>query len=108
MCYAFYKNVIVVFAEIYFILFNGFSGQIYFSDWFTNFYNTFWSSWPMIINFTLDRDVDRELSIKYPILYKAGHANSYMNQKIFFQWILFAIFHGAVIFWIPMLVNKLY
>jgi magnesium-transporting ATPase (P-type) len=106
MCYAFYKNVIVVFAEIYFILFNGFSGQIYFSDWFTNFYNTFWSSWPMIINFTLDRDVERDISIKYPILYKAGHANKYMNSKIFFGWILYAIFQGAVIFWIPMLVHK--
>jgi phospholipid-transporting ATPase len=104
-CYAFYKNVIVVFTEIYFIIFNGFSGQIYFSDWFTNFYNTFWSSWPMVINFTLDRDVEREISLKYPSLYKAGHCNKYMNPKIFWTWTAFAMFHGAILFWIPMLNN---
>jgi hypothetical protein len=59
----------------------------------------------MIINFTLDRDVERDISIKYPNLYKAGHVNRYLNPKVFLTWILFAAFHGAVIFWVPMLVN---
>jgi phospholipid-transporting ATPase len=104
-CYAFYKNIIVIFTEIYFIIFNGFSGQIYFSDWFTNFYNTFWSSWPMIINYCMDRDIHRNLVMKYPFIYKAGPKSKYMNKKIFLTWILYAILHGAIIFWVPMLVN---
>lgn len=106
-CYAFYKNIIVVFTEIYFILFNGFSGQIFFSDWFTNFYNTFWSSWPCLINFALDRDLDRDIAIKYPFLYTAGHSGRFMNKKIFWTWIAFALFHGAILFWIPVLVYEL-
>jgi phospholipid-transporting ATPase len=105
-CYAFYKNIIVVFTEIYFIIFNGFSGQIFFSDWFTNFYNTFWSSWPMIINYSMDRDIDRNLTLKYPFIYKAGPKSYYMNKKIFWGWILCAMFHGAIIFWIPMIVRE--
>jgi phospholipid-transporting ATPase len=105
LCYAFYKNIIVVFSEIYFVFFNGFSGQIFFSDWFTNFYNTFWSSWPMIINYILDRDVERKVSLKHPILYKAGLVDQYLNMKVFWTWVAFAFFHGVIIFWIPMLVN---
>ena len=103
-CYAFYKNIIVVFTEIYFIIFNGYSGQIYFSDWFTNFYNTFWSSWPMLINFSQDKDLNRDIIFKYPKLYTDGHKNTYMNNKIFWTWILFAMIHGFIIFWVPMVV----
>jgi phospholipid-transporting ATPase len=107
-CYAFYKNIIVVFTEIYFILFNGFSGQIFFSDWFTNLYNTFWSSWPMIINYSQDMDIDRSIIFSYPKLYTAGHKNSYMNKGVFWSWIVFAMFHGFVIFWIPIIVFLFY
>ncbi len=104
-CYAFYKNIIVVFSEIYFIALNGFSGQIFFSDWFTNFYNLLWSSWPLMINYAQDRDLDRDVAIKYPVLYTAGHRNYYMNKKTFWSWIFFALYHGAMIFWVPMLVS---
>lgn len=104
-CYAFYKNIILVFTEIYFIIFNGFSGQIFFSDWLTNFYNIFWSSWPMVINYSMDKDIDRNLTLKYPFIYKAGPKSEYMNKKIFWSWIICAMLHGAVIFWIPMIVS---
>ena len=33
ICYYFYKNIVLVFTEIYFSLENGFSGQIFFADW---------------------------------------------------------------------------
>lgn len=96
-----------MFTEVYFIGFNGFSGQIYFSDWFTNLYNTFWSSWPMLINFTLDKDVDRKTALNYPVLYHGAYSNAYLNLKVFWKWISLAIFHGAIIFWVPVLVKFL-
>ena len=95
-----------MFTEIYFIFFNGFSGQIFFPDWFTNLYNTFWSCWPVVINFSQDRDVTKELSLKYPVLYKAGHNNSYFNMKVFWTSIANAVIHGMFLFWLPMLVNN--
>ena len=32
ICYYFYKNIILVFTELYFVFFNGFSGQVFFPD----------------------------------------------------------------------------
>ena len=45
----------VVFTEIYFAFFNGFSGQIYFPDWLPMLYNSLWTSWPCLFTFALDR-----------------------------------------------------
>jgi ATPase, P-type (transporting), HAD superfamily, subfamily IC len=53
--YYFYKNVIVVFTEIYFAFYNGFSGQIYFAEWLPMLYNSLWTSWPCMSNYLLDR-----------------------------------------------------
>ena len=45
ICYYFYKNIILVFTEIYFALFNGFSGQVFFLDWLPMLYNALFTSW---------------------------------------------------------------
>lgn len=58
ICYYFYKNVILVFCELYFAFFNGYSGQIYFADWLPMLYNVFWTSWPCIFTFVFERDVN--------------------------------------------------
>lgn len=55
ICYYFYKNVILVFCELYFAFFNGYSGQIYFADWLPMLYNVFWTSWPCIFTFVFER-----------------------------------------------------
>jgi P-type E1-E2 ATPase len=66
VCYYFYKNVLLVFCELYFAFYNGFSGQIYFADWLPMLYNAFWTSWPCIFTFVFERDVDSEYSLNYP------------------------------------------
>ena len=53
--YYFYKNVIVVFTEVYFAFFNGFSGQIFFADWLPMLYNTLWTTWPPLFSFALEK-----------------------------------------------------
>ncbi len=55
ICYYFYKNVLLVFCELYFAFFNGFSGQIFFVDWLPMLYNVFWTSWPCIFAFVFER-----------------------------------------------------
>jgi len=101
ICYYFYKNVVVVLTEIYFAFFNGYSGQIYFPDWLPMLYNAFWTSWPCLFSFALDRDVNKEYSYKYPKLYKAGAAGYYFNLWTFWSWIGSAAWHGIICFWIP-------
>jgi magnesium-transporting ATPase (P-type) len=98
ICYYFYKNIVLVFTEIYFAFYNGFSGQIFFPDLLPLCYNAFWTSWPCIFAYSIERDVDDILSLKYPILYKAGQDKFYFTMKKFWIWILFAVVHGAIVF----------
>ena len=98
ICYYFYKNIVVVFTEIYFAIFNGFSGQTYFCDILPLCYNAIWTSWPCIFSFSFERDVDAETSILCHKLYQIGQINYYFNLKVFWAWIISAISHGIMIF----------
>jgi phospholipid-transporting ATPase len=101
ICYYFYKNIAVVFAELWFALFNGFSGQIYFADWLPQLYNSFWTSWPCMFTFVFEQDLDAAVSLQYPVVYAAGQRNLYFNYRRFWLWILLGAYHGALCFWIP-------
>lgn len=54
ICYYFYKNVILVFTELYFAFVNGFSGQIFFLDWLSTLYNAFFTSWQCLFSYLLE------------------------------------------------------
>jgi len=113
ICYYFYKNIILVFTEIYFVFLSGYSGQIFFPDILSNLYNSLWTSWPCIFAFSIDKDVFEDTREKYnfrndsnnligkhfeifPHFYKAGHNNYHFNLRIFWRWIFFAVIHGGI------------
>lgn len=97
--YYFYKNMVVVFTELYFAIYSGFSGQLYFPDLLPLCYNAFWTSWPCVFAYSIERDVDDETSLKFPILYQAGQQKFYFSLKKFWIWIMFAVIHGVMIFY---------
>lgn len=103
--YYFYKNVAIVFTEIYFAFFNGFSGQIFFLDWLPMLYNALWTSWPCMFTYALEKDVSKDISLKFPKLYKAGQLGYFFNLRIFWKWLAFAAWHGNVCFWVPVFVK---
>lgn len=98
ICYYFYKNIVLVFTEIYFAFFNGYSGQIFFADWLPMLYNALWTSWNCLFAYVLEQDVNDEYIYKYPTLYKAGQKGVYFSFGIFWRWIIFSIWHGLVTF----------
>ena len=100
ICYYFYKNVALVFTELWFALYNGYSGQIFFLDWLPLLYNSFWTSWPCLIAYALEQDVDKNKSLEFPELYKIGQKGGYFTLAKFWKWICFAIWHGTICFWI--------
>lgn len=99
ICYYFYKNVVLVFTELHFAYFNGFSGQIYFADWLPTLYNVLFTSWPCLFAFMFERDLDDANALQNPILYRAGQLKKYFNFKVFWKWIILSIFHGAGTFY---------
>lgn len=99
ICYYFYKNVVLVFTELHFAYWNGFSGQIYFVDWLPTLYNAFFTSWLCLFALMFERDVDEARSARHPILYQAGQQKLYFNFKVFWKWIGLSIIHGAGCFY---------
>lgn len=102
ICYYFYKNIAVVFTELWFAFFNGFSGQIFFLDLLPMLYNSLWTSWPCMFTFTLEQDCTDKESLAFPILYAAGQRQVYFGYRQFWKWVVLSIVHGAVCFWVPM------
>jgi phospholipid-transporting ATPase len=113
ICYYFYKNIILVFAEVYFVFFSGYSGQLFFPDTLDVFYNALWTSWPCIFAFSVEKDIIQDspsqISIRtnknnllgkhfeiIPLFYQAGQKGIYFNLKLFWRWLLFAIIHGGI------------
>jgi len=101
VCYYFYKNITVVFTELWFAIFNGFSSQIYFVDWLPQLYNSFWTSWPCMFTFVYERDLSAQQSLAHPVSYGAGPRGLYFSFTRFWVWILFALYHGNLCFWVP-------
>lgn len=96
ICFYFYKNILLVFTEIYFAYFNGFSGQIFFADWLPMMYNFMWSSLTCLFAYSYEREVTEQWVDKYPKLYGAGQKRKYFSYAIFWKWVVLAWFHGLV------------
>lgn len=99
ICYYFYKNVVLVFTELHFAYYNGFSGQIFFVDWLPTLYNAFFTSWLCLFALMFEHDVDDVRSPHHPVLYQAGQQRQYFGFAIFWKWIGLSIFHGALCFY---------
>ena len=101
VCYYFYKNIVLALSEIYFALFNGFSGQVFFLDWLPMLYNSVFTSYACVFTLAFEQDGNVENSYKYPVLYGAGQKNKYFNLWVFWKWIILAMWHGVISFWGP-------
>lgn len=83
--YFFYKNLVLTAPHIFYSFMNGFSGQTIFDDYYINFYNLFYTSWPLVIKACFEQDVNYQLDgqdirMLYPKLYYLG------SQKIIYNW----------------------
>jgi magnesium-transporting ATPase (P-type) len=68
----FYKNIVLVFTEIPFEFFSGYSGQLFFLDWLPTLYNAVFTSWQVLFAFMYERDINEEYTFKFPLVYKIG------------------------------------
>ena len=59
------------------------------------------------VSFFYLQDVGHETSLKFPTLYMAGQKKLYFNFKVFWMWMAYALWHGWVIYFFPMLVSPL-
>ena len=99
--YYFYKNIILVVTELIFAFYNGYSGQIFFPDWYGTMFNAIFTSWPCIFVFAYEKELSTKICQKFPVVYMAGPKNYHFNLKSFWGYIIFALIHSILCFVIP-------
>jgi phospholipid-translocating P-type ATPase (flippase) len=101
ICYYFYKNIILVVTEFFLAFYSGYSGQIYFADYLGTMYNAFFTSWPCLFTFSLEKEHNLSICQRFPVLYRVGQKNQLFNLKVFWANIAYAFFHSICAFYLP-------
>ena len=66
-------------------------------------YNAIFTSWPCLLAFNFEQDVNPHYAYKYPVIYKAGQEGKYFNFGIFWKQIILAAWHGVATYHVTML-----
>lgn len=98
----FYKNVALYLTQFWYSIFNGFSGQTLYESWTMSCFNVFFTILPPMAIGIFDQFASARLLDKYPQLYMLGQKNEFFNQKRFWGWIMNAVYHSALLFFLGM------
>jgi magnesium-transporting ATPase (P-type) len=113
--YTFYKNVLYVITQYYFGFVSAFSGQPLYEPIIYQFYNITMTSLPImyyaLFDFEYEKDYQPTLSVaqrkppteylmRNPYLYRIGMESSLYGTKEFILWLLYAMFHALVIYYV--------
>mmetsp|Transcript_1132 Transcript_1132/g.2588 ORF Transcript_1132/g.2588 Transcript_1132/m.2588 type:complete len:1106 (+) Transcript_1132:95-3412(+) len=101
LCYYLYKNVALAAADIVWACQNSFSGRIAFPEYLSMAYNVLFTSWHIIFVLGFDEDVPDSVANRSPQLYLVGPRRALFNRYVFTEWMLYALWHGAVSWIVP-------
>ncbi|MBW0469719.1 hypothetical protein O181_009434 [Austropuccinia psidii MF-1] len=102
--YSFYKNITLYLIGFYFSFVNAFSGQVLFESWTLTFYNVLFTVMPPFVLGVFDQFVSARMLDRYPELYTLGQRNIFFTRRIFWEWVMTAVFHSGLIFAITTIV----
>ncbi|BFZ14729.1 hypothetical protein BsWGS_17768 [Bradybaena similaris] len=97
--YSFYKNICLYVIQFWFQLWNGYSGQIIYERWTLGLYNVIFTAAPPLAMGLFDRYCSAETMMKNPVLYKDSQTGRLFSFRVFWFWIMNAVFHSVVLFW---------
>lgn len=82
ICYMFYKNIGMSLTMFWFNFFCAFSGEKMYTEGAIQFFNLFYTSIPILLYATYDKDVAPEDAVGFPQLYRAGIRNEFFNVSV--------------------------
>ena len=100
--YSFYKNITLYIIELWFAIYNYWSGQVIYERWTIGMYNILFTSLPPIALGLIDRTCTAETREKFPSLYQASQNSELFNIREFWKWIGISIYHSVLLFWLPL------
>ncbi|VVC44111.1 Hypothetical protein CINCED_3A002426 [Cinara cedri] len=102
--YSFYKNICLYIIELWFAIYSGWSGQIIFERWTIGLYNVLFTAAPPLVMGIFDIVCTANTRLKFPQLY--SQTLHTFNVQIFWIWVVNALLHSFLLFWICMLAMK--
>ena len=69
---------------------------------FLGMYNLLFTGAPPIVIGLFDRSCNAKTRMDNPSLYLSSQKSEQFNNKIFWRWILLAVFHSAILYFLPM------
>jgi magnesium-transporting ATPase (P-type) len=96
--YFFYKGFSISWVQVWLSLFTAGSDQEMFDGILLNSFNLFWTSLPILVLATFDRDLDVDECLKYPEVYK--DRESFTTAR-FWSWAGMGVIHSVFIFFLP-------
>ncbi|XP_043668540.1 probable phospholipid-transporting ATPase IA isoform X2 [Vespula pensylvanica] len=105
--YSFYKNICLYVIELWFAIYSGWSGQILFERWSIGLYNVVFTAAPPLAMGLFDKVCSAETHLAHPGLYATKNTGeSSFNIKVFWVWIINALIHSSLLYWLPLMVLK--
>jgi phospholipid-transporting ATPase len=101
--YSFYKNITLYLIELWFAIFNGWSGQILFDRWAITCYNVLFTFWPPIVIGWFERPCEPDKLLHKPGLYRNTQLSTKFNGLVFWKMFLNSIFHSFLLFFLTFL-----
>lgn len=109
--YFYYKNMVSALPQFLFCLYNAWSGQTIFDDFYITFYNLAFTALPVIVRAILDQDIyykkyknivykNNELRNNYHHLYYVGQQNQIFDKKIISLWIIKGVMTAVIVFYL--------
>jgi phospholipid-transporting ATPase len=95
---SFYKNMIIVYCQLMFTCFNGFTGATLFDSWITSMYNTIFTILPPLISGIFEKDLPEKVLLENPELYMETKNDALFNLRTLLYWFATGLFHSAIIF----------
>eukprot|EP00026_Physarum_polycephalum_P000972 Phypoly_transcript_00973.p1 GENE.Phypoly_transcript_00973~~Phypoly_transcript_00973.p1 ORF type:complete len:1149 (+),score=209.12 Phypoly_transcript_00973:246-3692(+) len=97
--YSFYKNIALYIVQFWFTIHNAWSGQTFFERTTLTAYNIAWTLLPVVAVGVFDKDVNDRLLLEHPQLYQTGIRRYYYNYRVFWGWVVNALYHSFICYW---------
>eukprot|EP00928_Gymnodinium_smaydae_P023876 TRINITY_DN19528_c0_g3_i1.p1 TRINITY_DN19528_c0_g3~~TRINITY_DN19528_c0_g3_i1.p1 ORF type:complete len:1222 (+),score=101.94 TRINITY_DN19528_c0_g3_i1:38-3703(+) len=101
LCFYFYKNMVLLMADLIWMHQNMFNGSIAMPEYLSIGFNAFFTSWHILFVIGFDEDMSYDVAVSTPEFYTPGPQRALFNKKVFGSWLLLAAYHGSVAWLIP-------
>ncbi|KAI3633805.1 hypothetical protein MIR68_008137 [Amoeboaphelidium protococcarum] len=99
---SFYKCITFYATQLIFQLYTVSSGTSLYESWTLALYNLLFTSLPVILIGIFEKDLNEDVLLKVPTIYRLGQQNDSFNLVTIAKWFMACTIHAVCLFWIPM------